>query len=211
MPTGAPAAGHASEVAWREFRGRLHAFVAGRLRDPADAEDIVQQVFLRLHRNQARLRHAESVGAWLYRAARNAIADHYRAPARRRESPVGDTREWDRREAAADPAPLEEATGAACAAECLRPLMRGLPEEYRRALEAVDVQGMTQADAAAAAGVSLSGMKSRVQRGRARLRASLLERCRVALDARGSVVGCETPTPGAPGCGSAGRPRRGGG
>jgi RNA polymerase sigma factor (sigma-70 family) len=70
-----------TEAAWRGFHGRVQSFVARRVRQPADAEDIVQDVFLRMYVAASRLRNSDSVGPWLYRAARNAIVDHY--PGRR--------------------------------------------------------------------------------------------------------------------------------
>jgi RNA polymerase sigma-70 factor (ECF subfamily) len=189
-----------TEAAWSLFHGRLVAFVSRRVGDPADAEDIVQQVFLRMHRGGRTLRNAGAVGAWLHRTARNAIVDHYRTPARRRERPAGDTRDLDVREA---PSPVgageADTEGAACAMECLRPMIDRLPDAYRRAIVRVEIEGMTQSRAAVVEGLSLSGMKARVQRARQRLKTLLLERCRIALDARGAPVGCEDESaPGGP-------------
>ena len=178
----------ASEAAFREFHGRLRAFVVRRVGDPAAAEDIVQQVFLRLHRSLDTVRATDGLGGWLYRTARNAIADHHRAPARRRELPTGDGLDLDE---LPGPEADDDDGAAACAASCLRPLVERLPEPYRRAIELVELEGRTQRAAAEQEGISLPGMKARVQRGRRRLKALLLARCRLAVDARGGVVGCE--------------------
>jgi len=180
----------ATEAAWVEFHRRLRSFVVRRVGSAHDADDVVQQVFLRMHRSLETLRNGEGIGAWLHRTARNAIADHYRAPARRRETLAGDTRELDRRQA---PSPWDEPGPAAnrTCAGCLRPLIDLLPAAYRRAIELVELQGSSQSAAARAEGLSLSGMKTRVQRARQRLKTMLAERCRVSLDARGGVLGCE--------------------
>lgn len=66
-----------------------------------------------------------------------------------------------------------------------------LPSPYREALTLTALEGMTQKQAAEMLGVSLSGMKSRVQRGRVLLRRSLEDCCTIALDVRGRIVGCE--------------------
>ena len=79
---------------------------------------------------------------------------------------------------------------------CLRPLLAGLPAEQRRAVEMIDLDGMPQAGAARREGVSLSGMKSRVQRGRRRLAELLGQCCTLTLDARGVPMDYER----APGC-----------
>ena len=70
---------------------------------------------------------------------------------------------------------------------CLAPLARRLPETYREALVMTEFEGVTQVDAARALGLSVSGMKSRVQRGREQLKAMLLDCCEVELDRRGSI------------------------
>jgi RNA polymerase sigma-70 factor (ECF subfamily) len=72
-----------------------------------------------------------------------------------------------------------------------------LPSPYREALTLTELEGLTQKDAARMLGISVSGLKSRVQRGRRQLRSALEACCRIALDARGRVVGCE-PRPDGP-------------
>jgi RNA polymerase sigma-70 factor (ECF subfamily) len=190
-----------TEEAWAEFHVRLQAFVSRRVRQPADAEDIVQNVFLNMQRSLPTLRARDHLGAWLYRVARNAIVDHYRTPARRREVPSGDTRDLE----GPDPAPAtvgHEVSDKDFAGDCLRPMVQRLPDDYRRALELVELGGHTQAAAAAREQISLSGMKSRVQRARRQLKTSLLQCCKVAVDARGAVMSCEAHRPTGAGCGA---------
>jgi RNA polymerase sigma-70 factor, ECF subfamily len=188
--------------AWQAFHARVLGFVARRVAVEADAEDIVQKVFLQLHRNLPGLRSSERLGPWLYQAARNAIADHYRAPARRREVASGGAAEIEPLVSARVEPDVDDAVDAAA---CLRPLIARLAEPDRRAIEKVELEGLSQRDAAAALGQSLTGMKSRVQRARRKLKSALLECCRIALDGRGGVIGCEQrPADGARPCGGAG-------
>jgi RNA polymerase sigma-70 factor (ECF subfamily) len=70
-------------------------------------------------------------------------------------------------------------------------MIEQLPAKHRDALVLAELEGTTQAEAATRHGVSLSGMKSRVQRARRGLRDAILECCRVALDRRGGVIGYE--------------------
>jgi hypothetical protein len=63
-----------------------------------------------------------------------------------------------------------------------------VPDDYRRALELTDPGELTQEQAAAALGLSTSGMKSRVQRGRRMLRTEISRCCRLELDARGALA-----------------------
>ena len=66
-----------------------------------------------------------------------------------------------------------------------------LPSPYREAITLVELEGKTHREAAEMLGISVSGMKSRVQRGRAKLRELLEACCEVAVDARGKVIACE--------------------
>jgi RNA polymerase sigma-70 factor (ECF subfamily) len=66
-----------------------------------------------------------------------------------------------------------------------------LPAPYRQALTLTELEGMTQLAAAKLLGLSPSGMKSRVQRGREKLREMLDASCTIALDVRGGVIACE--------------------
>ena len=91
-------------------------------------------------------------------------------------------------------------------AHCVAPMVRGLPDDYRRAIELTETEGMTQA-AAERLGLSVPGAKSRVQRGRARLQAMLLRCCQIETDRRGRVVAFETRD--GQGCASCGDQQRG--
>ena len=179
-----------TEAVWWEFHYRMRSFVLKRVRNETDAEDIVQKVFLQMHRSLGKLRNVERMDAWLYRIARNAIADHYRGPERRRELATGGTTDMDALSLAAPES--DDAAEVANAAACLRPMVDRLPDEYRRAIQSVDLDGQTQTRVAEIEGMSVSGMKTRVQRGRRRLKEMLLECCRIELDRRGGVMGCET-------------------
>jgi RNA polymerase sigma-70 factor (ECF subfamily) len=192
-----------TEAAWREFHARLRAFVSRRIKDRGDAEDIVQKVFLDMHRSLPSLRSRDRLAPWLYRTARNAVVDHYRRPARQREIPSGDTRELDARRDAVSESDAEDARN--LAADCLTPMIERLPAAYRQAIELVELDAVSQKAAAEIAGVTLSGMKARVQRARRRLKAALLECCRVELDGRGAPMGCETHVPADTKCGCADR------
>jgi RNA polymerase sigma-70 factor, ECF subfamily len=74
---------------------------------------------------------------------------------------------------------------------CLRPMLNYLPEKYREAVRFADLEGMTQIELANRLGLSLSGAKSRVQRGREQLKALLMECCQFEFDCRGKVIDYE--------------------
>ncbi|MGF1466426.1 MAG: sigma-70 family RNA polymerase sigma factor [Sandaracinaceae bacterium] len=172
--------------AWRELEARLRPFIARRVRSPADVDDVMQDVFVRLQRGLPSLRDDARFGPWVYRVARSAIVDHARASARHplvRSAPPE----------APDPASgdVDDDAVAREVAFYARLFVSALPSPYREALTLTELEGRTQKEAADLLGISLSGMKSRVQRGRRKLRALLEDCCHIALDARRRVVGCE--------------------
>ncbi|WP_214370741.1 sigma-70 family RNA polymerase sigma factor [Pseudonocardia sp. H11422] len=177
---------------WQELGASLQDFVRRRIADPDQAGDVVGDIMLRIHQHLDRLDDPGKVTSWVFRIARNAVIDHYRRTARHPER-LG----IDPRADVADPVDsrlddLDDQDDArAELAGWVQPLLAALPPVYRRALELTDLEGHTQAEAARLEGISVSGMKSRVQRGRHQFAELLEECCRVSLDARGSVVDYE--------------------
>ena len=94
--------------------------------------------------------------------------------------------------------PEPESTAAAELSGCLRPMLSHLSTEYREAIRLVEIEGMTQKEAADKLGVSLPAMKSRVQRGRQQLLKMLDDCCTIELDTRQGVTGFEQRRPESP-------------
>lgn len=158
---------------WRDWHAALRRYVARRVREPADADDVLQEIFLKIELHLRKLREPGRLAAWLYRIADNAIADHYRAH-----------RPWD--ELPDDlPAPVAAEDGTAALAACLRPMIDALPETYRQAMLWSEIEELPQREVAERLGLSLSGAKSRIQRGREKLRVILQECCHVEADGDG--------------------------
>jgi len=181
-----------TQAIWRQVKEGLRAFVSKRVAGEADVEDILQEVFLRMHRHLDGLKDPRRMVPWLFRITRNAIIDHYRTAARRREVPAGLSSDMD----AEYPVPVLPATVDSAdagrlrteLARCLRPMIGRLPGDYREAVTLVELEGLTQQAAAKRLGLSVSGMKSRVQRGRRQLKDLLETCCEIQLDNRRAVA-----------------------
>ena len=186
---------------WQQMHDRLLSYIRRRVATEHDAEDILQDVFLRIHQNLQRLRDSESVTAWIYQIARNAIADYHRQRAKAARitaqlaEEAGETAGLAQG-GGAEPEPMRRATEEF--AQCLQPLLGQLPEHYQEAITLTELNGMTQKDAAGKLGLSVSGMKARVQRGRSKLKDVVLDCCNVELDRRGGLVDYERRN--GPGC-----------
>jgi RNA polymerase sigma-70 factor (ECF subfamily) len=175
---------------WRALNNRLVAFVARRVGDPHEAEDVAQEVLLRLHRTLGELRDHDRLDAFAYRVARNAIIDHYRSAAATKERPSAPDDVAERIDAGGGIRPEPDAVaGTQELARCLEPLVRRLPDPYREALVLTDLGALSQVQAAQAVGLSVPGMKARVQRGRAQLGALLTRCCEVVVDEDRRVTG----------------------
>ena len=169
-----------------DLAAAIRAFVARRARTPHDVDDITQETLLRLYRSAPNLRDEDALEGWMYRIARTAIIDHYRRAAVRPEPIDPENLEIASHDEDATPDPHESL------ASCLAPLLERVPDTYRCALELTDLGGLTQDEAAARLGLSTSGMKSRVQRGRQMLRTEVTKCCRLELDARGALSDATT-------------------
>jgi RNA polymerase sigma-70 factor (ECF subfamily) len=179
-----PALAPDAEAMWREFHEGLLGFISRRVTSRETAEDILQEVMLRIHRSAAGVERAEAVGAWIYSIARNAIVDHYRSASVRRERAAGS--EFDA-EAIGEPgADRPDVRGELAA--CIAPLLKRLSPSFQEALALTELEGLTQEEAAARVGLSLPGMKSRVQRARRQLKHALVQCCEVELDVRGGLT-----------------------
>jgi RNA polymerase sigma-70 factor (ECF subfamily) len=162
---------------WEELHGRLSHFIRARVSDPQEAEDILQEVFLKIHTSLGGIRDASKVEGWIFRIGRNAVVDHYRS--RRPTADLSDRLE--------QPLP-EEPDSADALSGSMRGMADSLPEPYREAVIRIDLEGIPQAEFARQAGISLSGAKSRVQRGRRLIREMLLECCHFEFDRYGRVI-----------------------
>jgi RNA polymerase sigma-70 factor (ECF subfamily) len=189
------------EELWRTLNTRLAAFVARRIGNPHAAEDVAQEVLLRLHRTLGELRDDDRLDAFAYRVARNAIIDHYRSTAAAKELPAAPDALVERIDANGGIGEESDAlAGTQELARCLEPLVRRLPDRYREALVLTDLGKLSQAQAAQVVGLSVPGMKARVQRGRAQLHALLTRCCEVVVDEDRSVTGVQRSGPCACGC-----------
>ena len=164
-----------TDAVWAAFSGRLRGFIAKRVREDVDIDDILQDVFAKIHEGLPKLQESEKLEAWLFQVARRAVVDHYR---RRRSAALPE-------DVAEDP-PAKDVSAEVAA--WLDPMMSLLPEADREALRLSGREGVSRKDLATRLGLSLTGAKSRVQRARARLKEALLDCCHIEMDLRGRPI-----------------------
>jgi RNA polymerase sigma-70 factor, ECF subfamily len=167
------------ESVYHEFAAQLGRFISSRVSDPDTSEDILQDVFLRIHNQIDSLQDESKLRAWIYQITRNAIIDYYRR--RKVTAELPETLSY-----------FDESGLETDASQELFPSIRGmighLPEKYRQALVMTEFQGLTQQETADRLGLSFSGAKSRVQRAREQLKEMLLDCCHFEFDQLGKVL-----------------------
>jgi RNA polymerase sigma-70 factor, ECF subfamily len=169
-----------TEAIWTDMRADLRRFIRRRVPDDHIADDLLQETFVRIHRHIGSLADAERLAGWVYQISRNVIHDHYRRSAGAALA-LGE----------ADPAdePPEGVSELRCrSVEWLEELIDELPANYRDAVRLSEIDGLRQQEVADRLGLSLSGAKSRIQRGRVLLRGVLEECCRFEFDRRGNLL-----------------------
>ncbi len=173
------------EALWRDSSARLRAWFERECGNAADAEDLLQETFVRVHERLDTLLDASSVRAWVGRVARNVLVDHLR----RRGARAGGAALADgTAPEPSAPDPEREAGLDRTVASWLEDFLARLAPEDAVALRLVDLEGRPQSELAARAGLSLSGAKSRVRRAREKLRGALEQCCTFAFDARGGIL-----------------------
>ncbi len=163
------------------YQEALQGFIRKRVPNQADAEDLAHLVLLKVHRHCETLPQVRNVRAWLYEITRHVVHDFNRA--RQRETFLPD--DTDIPAAATEESPVQEL------ADCVLPLLKLIPEAYAEPLRLSDLEGVPQQEIARRLGLSLSGAKSRIQRGREKLKAVFAECCHLELDRQGRLISAE--------------------
>lgn len=166
--------------AWEKHERELKGFLISQLHDSQQADDLLQETFIKAIAEGSRFCDLDNARAWLFRVTRNQLIDHYRRSKVTVEVP--------------DYLPsiaLENAP-VANLAQCLPRAIGELSAEDGEAIQLCDLDGMSQQDLADRLGISLPGAKSRLQRARRRLKQHLSEACQVRYDEAGNVC-CFVP------------------
>jgi len=167
----------ATEKIWNEYRNNLRRFIQKKVADKPVTDDILQDVFVKIHSGINALQDGTRLQSWLYQITRNTIIDYYRSQRPTEELPE----QFSFSEADEDKVVPE-------LAECVRAMIEELSETHREAVILSELDGLTQKQVAEKLNLSLSGTKSRVQRGRIRLKEMLMDCCHFEFDSRGGVV-----------------------
>jgi RNA polymerase sigma-70 factor (ECF subfamily) len=167
------------EHLWESFSGPLRQFIRSFDASGDEAEDILQEVFIRVHRGIDGLRDCGKIQSWIFQITRRAVFDHFRRL--RPGIAYCECLPLTKEEESGD-------TAVSRLASTLAELLASLPEPFRTALQRSEIEGLPQKELAAALGISYSGAKSRVQRARQMVKERLLQCCHFEFDRRGIII-----------------------
>ncbi|WP_276497888.1 sigma-70 family RNA polymerase sigma factor [Pontibacter litorisediminis] len=161
---------------WLEYQKALTAYIVSRVKDVDAANDIMQEVLMKVYNACCSDREIQKLDSWLFQIANHAIVDHWR-----RQKKFTDEM----------PEPSHEEDNIVWRelAEYVEPLINLLPEKYARPLYLSDIEGVKQADIAEQLNLGLSAAKSRIQRAREMLQKEIQTCCTIDTDASGNVIG----------------------
>lgn len=167
-----------TEHVWDTFHLQMRRFILAYTHDETVSEDILQDVFLKIHMHIETLKDENKLQSWLYQIARHTIYDYYRS----QRSAITLPETFDL------PEELEQDSVEQRLLPSIKEMVHRLPEPYREAIILTEYEGLTQKALAERLNLSFSGAKSRVQRAREKLKQMLLECCHFVLDRRGNVI-----------------------
>lgn len=164
------------ENIWKNFHSKLRQFILMRVNNKDDADDILQEVFIRIYKRIDTLKEEQKLSSWIFQITRNVIIDYYRSQKESKEFNdeiiSGKIDEED---------PISKLTVG------LSEFIEHLPPNYKEAIQLTEIEGIKQRELAEKLGISITGAKSRVQRGRERLKEMLLDCCNFEFDSAGKM------------------------
>lgn len=166
------------ETIWKEFSPQLKSFIRKRIREESISDDILQDVFKKIHLHINTLKDDSKIESWIYQIARNTITDHFRKKKETDElSPNLSVSEN-----------TEQHIDCKSGIISIKAIIETLPQPYAEALMLTEFEGLTQKELALKLGISIPGAKSRVQRGRRMLKAELDKCCRIKFNQHGKII-----------------------
>lgn len=170
---------------YNQFHQSLLAYIRSKIRAKEDAEDILQNVFIKISNHVNTVSEKENLNNWIFIVTRNAIIDYYRVNASKRNIPLDESFS----EHLAEDQAIDSSKGLE---HCLHSMINLLPEEYKNIIIDSELNGEKQKDLAIKYNMAYPSMRSRVQRGRERLKQLLFDCCHIETDLRGNIISAHT-------------------
>lgn len=162
---------------YNEYSDSLKRFIFSKVKNEETVNDILHEVFIKIHLKKDTLKNQDSIKSWVFTVTNNTILDYFNKNSKKLDIII-------------DLSSIEEETDHEHSAiDCLKPLIKKLPKTYVEAMLLSEIKGLKQAEVAKRLNISLSGAKSRIQRGRELLKEGFINCCDYTLNESGHLVG----------------------
>jgi RNA polymerase sigma-70 factor (ECF subfamily) len=165
-----------TETIWQTFHQELFNFINKRVKDKDISKDILQDVFIKIHLKLKTLSDKDKLTSWVYQITRNSILDYFKK--QKLKVPLTDNMMELQ----------EEKMFNEDLANCLKPMIAQLPDNYKEAIMQTEMGHLSQKAYAESIGISYSGAKSRIQRARQQLHELFNECCAIEADKYGNIM-----------------------
>ena len=162
---------------WKEFNEELLGFIKSRVNVDEVSKDILQEVFIKIHKGVNSIKNQDRITSWVYQITRNTIIDYYRKKKL-------ETSDLDLESSLPD----EVKEVSKDFSNCIRPFILQLPKPDRDILVATTYQNVSQKEYAANHNMAYSTVKSRLQRARVKLKNSFVDCCGLEADKYGNII-----------------------
>jgi len=166
-----------TEDVWKEFNKELLGFIKARVNNVENAEDILQEVFIKIHQNTNSLHDHKKIASWVYQITRNTIIDYYR----KKKINTSESENFTEL-----PEEMDESTRDFT--KCIKPFILKLPYKYQDILLKTTYGNVSQKDYSLINNISYSAAKSRIQRARKQLNNMFVSCCNIESDLYGNIL-----------------------
>lgn len=166
-----------TENIWNRFKEEILGFIKARVNDKDIAEDLLQEIFVKIHSRTNTLSEKDKLAAWVYQITRNTITDYYRR-----------TDKHVYKETVETSLPEDINYLNKDLLICLKPFIEELPDIYKDALLQTSFEGKSQKEYAAENGLNYSAAKTRIQRARVQLKKLFVDCCPINTDKYGNIL-----------------------
>jgi len=169
------------EKIWQDYSRQLKQYIYHEVKDDKLTEDLLHDVFVRVSEKVNTVEDAQKISSWLYRVTSNVVIDYFRKNPADKFVEYQDDFVHESEINRSDEARRE-------LSKCLIPMINELPGNYRKAIYLSEIEGLTQHKVADLMGLSVSGAKSKIQRGRKKVKAMLTDCCEIELDPKNRIT-----------------------
>ena len=166
-----------TEKIWIKFKDELLGFIILKVKDKEIAQDILQEVFIKIHLKLSSISEKDKLSSWIYQIARNTIIDYYR---KNKKTEIVDELRIDIDE--------NEQFHNKELLNCLKPFIENLPDKYQDSLLKTTYGALSQKEYAQQLNINYSAAKSRIQRARKYLKEAFVKCCAIESDKYGNIL-----------------------